>query len=61
MEAGKLESLLRGRQAREEADRQLAILKSVLAQLLTDLEHALRPDQERVVHAEPNGEQVKAV
>ena len=40
-EAGKLESLLGGRQAPEEVDRQLAILKTTLAQLFTDLEHAL--------------------
>jgi two-component system sensor histidine kinase/response regulator len=60
-EAGKLESLLRERQAGEEVDRQLATLSSTLAQLLTALEKVLPRDSEREVQADPDWEQVRAV
>ncbi len=39
----------------------LQFWKSTLAQLFTDLEHALPVDHQKAVHAEPDWEQVRAV
>ena len=60
-EAGKVESLIRGKRTLEEVDAQIAILRLTLGQLFAALDHVLPCESERVVQKKVDWEQVRAV